>query len=246
MKRKISLILSVVLILSSLVANVSARNAAFTDEIVNAEVWKLIAAGAATDRPNYTTTINGVAIPFEEYPIGSRFPKTYSGKHGSGENCHAFALYAIEKIWGADCVKTPVSISLEDGAAAKKFIGTLRPGTLIKIPAPHQHSMIYLGTDSTGVIVYHSNWSPNNAVSISHFTWDSFASTFVEVQRLYTPHDIEWTSITSKTHKGSCSNCGLSVSGRHMAEVAGMGTCMTCGYYGNMDGILKVDETVER
>ena len=246
MKRKVSGVLSIVMIFASLAANITAANAIAVDEYAGMEQWKIAAVATATDKPNYSVTINGVQVPFEDYPPDSTWDVWgyYTTHFGSARQCKGFALYAFEQIWDDDGTSDKTRITLGSATAAKNYINGLQPGTMIHSDRPH--SMIYLGKDSKGVYVYHANWPRDNIVKVSHFTWANFASYFSPIIETVTPHDVEWTSITSKTHKGRCSNCGLSVSGRHMAEVAGMGTCMTCGYYGNMDGISKVDDPVKQ
>lgn len=42
-----------------------------------------------------------------------------------------------------------------------------------------------------------------------------------------------------------CTACGTYLYGSHYAQVGGMGTCLVCGYYGNMPGLTSTGHETE-
>lgn len=232
MKRVVCLVLSVALLGLSLVANVVAIN------VDNATLAPL-----ATDINSFTTRINGVFIPFSDAQPGDTSVGYYVSEygHGSGWECHAFALYAYDTIWEEQGYRDREGWSINSVAEAKAFIAGIYPGTLIQ--GRPDHSMIYLGTDDTGIIVYHSNWSGDNEISITHFTWNQFNDRFSSISSVFVPHKIDtWESVSSTKHSGYCLVCDADHIGNHIAETAGTGTCLLCGYYGNMSGLQNTND----
>lgn len=106
--------------------------------------------------------------------------------------------------------------------------------------------MILVGRDSTGVIIYHANWPDNGTVAISHVTWSGFAQTFPYLDFIICPHNVNvWNPYSSTQHRGACTACGTYLYGSHYAQVGGMGTCLVCGYYGNMPGLTSTGHETE-
>ena len=109
-----------------------------------------------------------------------------------------------------------------------------------------EHTMILVGRDSTGVIIYHANWPDNGTVAISHVTWSGFAQTFPYLDFIICPHNVNvWKPYSSTQHRGACTACGTYLYGSHYAQVGGMGTCLVCGYYGNMPGLTSTGHETE-
>lgn len=84
-----------------------------------------------------------------------------------------------------------------------------------------EHTMIYIGSDSTGIIVYHANWDndPNrNIVKISHIDTNSNGTfsdfPIIEYLRYHTHSYGSWTNYSSSQHKRTCS-CGNSLYASH-------------------------------
>lgn len=123
-------------------------------------------------------------------------------------------------------------------------------GTLLRVSysgsTSDEHTMILVGRDSTGVIIYHANWPDNGTVAISHVTWSGFAQTFPYLDFIICPHNVNvWKPYSSTQHRGACTACGTYLYGSHYAQVGGMGTCLVCGYYGNMPGLTSTGHETE-
>lgn len=127
---------------------------------------------------------------------------------------------------------------------------TFALGTLLRVSysgsTSDEHTMILVGRDSTGVIIYHANWPDNGTVAISHVTWSGFAQTFPYLDFIICPHNVNvWKPYSSTQHRGACTACGTYLYGSHYAQVGGMGTCLVCGYYGNMPGLTSTGHETE-
>lgn len=60
------------------------------------------------------------------------------------------------------------------------------------------------------------------------------------------PHNVNvWNPYSSTQHRGACTACGTYLYGSHYAQVGGMGTCLVCGYYGNMPGLTSTGHETE-
>lgn len=212
---------------------------------------------------NYSTTINGKAIPHVNYnpsnstaanPVVWDWSGDYYSKYQgqSGKQCHGFGLFIYDYIYGEKGKKSePVRLSSDNDA--KTFLQKQEKGTLVRVnvSASVQHTFIIIGHNSSGVYIYHANWPENNVVNIHHATWSVFYDKFNDIEYCLAPCDHEnliasWAPLNSKLHTGTCSYCHNTVSQKHYALTAGSNvTCVRCGYVGAMDGLNRVGEEIE-
>ena len=205
-----------------------------------------------TDRSNYTTTINGKSIPNAQYPAGGTYSGSTSTSFGTGSQCHGFGLYIYDYLFGssgAKCSQGFEYIGNYTQTQIKNKLQSFALGTLLRVSysgsTSDEHTMILVGRDSTGVIIYHANWPDNGTVAISHVTWSGFAQTFY-LDFIICPHNVNvWKPYSSTQHRGACTACGTYLYGSHYAQVGGMGTCLVCGYYGNMPGLTSTGHETE-
>lgn len=201
-----------------------------------------VATASGISDSSYTTTINGKAIPCPAYPVGSDFQQIVNGS----KECHVFGFYILSYLYGSydHVVKVTDSSKLSidyivDNYPIGTFIRAQRPGI------DKWHTMIYIGSDSSGIYVYHANWdndSSRNLVSISHIDWSEFSSggAFPGIAYIYYhQHDYgSWSSHSSSQHKSSCSTCGNTRYANHTmgnswiyhSEVKHKKSCSGCGY----------------
>ena len=72
------------------------------------------------------------------------------------------------------------------------------------------------------------------------------AQTFPYLDYIICPHNVNvWNPYSSTQHRGACTACGTYLYGSHYAQVGGMGTCLVCGYYGNMPGLTSTGHETE-
>lgn len=72
------------------------------------------------------------------------------------------------------------------------------------------------------------------------------AQTFPYLDFIICPHNVNvWNPYSSTQHRGACTACGTYLYGSHYAQVGGMGTCLVCGYYGNMPGLTSTGHETE-
>ena len=206
-----------------------------------------------TDQSNYTTTINGKSIPNAQYPAGGTYSGSTSTSFGTGSQCHGFGLYIYDYLFGssgAKCSQGFEYIGNYTQTQIKNKLQSFVLGTLLRVSysgsTSDEHTMILVGRDSTGVIIYHANWPDNGTVAISHVTWSGFAQTFPYLDFIICPHNVNvWNPYSSTQHRGACTACGTYLYGSHYAQVGGMGTCLVCGYYGNMPGLTSTGHETE-
>lgn len=206
-----------------------------------------------TDQSNYTTTINGKSIPNAQYPAGGTYSGSTSTSFGTGSQCHGFGLYIYDYLFGssgAKCSQGFEYIGNYTQTQIKNKLQSFALGTLLRVSysgsTSDEHTMILVGRDSTGVIIYHANWPDNGTVAISHVTWSGFAQTFPYLDFIICPHNVNvWKPYSSTQHRGACTACGTYLYGSHYAQVGGMGTCLVCGYYGNMPGLTSTGHETE-
>lgn len=206
-----------------------------------------------TDQSNYTTTINGKSIPNAQYPAGGTYSGSTSTSFGTGSQCHGFGLYIYDYLFGssgAKCSQGFEYIGNYTQTQIKNKLQSFALGTLLRVSysgsTSDEHTMILVGRDSTGVIIYHANWPDNGTVAISHVTWSGFAQTIPYLDFIICPHNVNvWKPYSSTQHRGACTACGTYLYGSHYAQVGGMGTCLVCGYYGNMPGLTSTGHETE-
>lgn len=206
-----------------------------------------------TNASSYTTTINGKSIPSASYPVGS----TYSGSASmtnpslSGSECHGFAITIFKYLFGDNGTKVTknLAISSRSDTQVKTELNSYPLGTLIRAKRPStatstHHTMILVGTDSSGVYLYHANWSAEDTVSIQYATWSDFKAAFPTIEYIvYHTHTVStWRSYSSSQHRGTCTACGGTVYESHYAASAGYSTCLACGYEGYMNGTMNVHD----
>ncbi len=204
--------------------------------------WFLFAAASNfTSLPNFKTTINGKAIPHSKYAHGS----TYNNNDFSGATqCEGFAKYIYQYLFGSaySGTKTDVKERITGATYVKNKLSNLPLGSIIRTDktGAYQsntgHAMVLVGKDSSGITIYHANWDGANGVMIHYLTWSQFANTFNYLYYLRCPNHAygAWKSISSTTHQRTCTICGATQNGSHYAKTTGMGTCLGCGYYGNI------------
>lgn len=151
---------------------------------------------------------------------------------------------------GAKCSQGFEYIGNYTQTQIKNKLQSFALGTLLRVSysgsTSDEHTMILVGRDSTGVIIYHANWPDNGTVAISHVTWSGFAQTFPYLDFIICPHNVNvWKPYSSTQHRGACTACGTYLYGSHYAQVGGMGTCLVCGYYGNMPGLTSTGHETE-
>lgn len=205
-----------------------------------------------TNASSYTTTINGKSIPSASYPIGSIYNSSdslSSAGLGNGTQCHGFAMNIFKYLFGNHGTKVAknLTISSRSDTQVKTELNSYPLGTLIRATRPEDadadyHTMILVGKDSSGVYLYHSNWSAKNTVSIQYATWSDFKAAFPTIEYIvYHTHTVStWRSYSSTQHRGTCTTCGGTVYESHYAAIAGYSTCLACGYEGNMNGTTNV------
>lgn len=193
------------------------------------------------------------SIPNAQYPAGGTYSGSTSTSFGTGSQCHGFGLYIYDYLFGssgAKCSHGFEYIGNYTQTQIKNKLQSFALGTLLRVSysgsTSDEHTMILVGRDSTGVIIYHANWPDNGTVAISHVTWSGFAQTFPYLDFIICPHNVNvWKPYSSTQHRGACTACGTYLYGSHYAQVGGMGTCLVCGYYGNMPGLTSTGHETE-
>lgn len=187
---------------------------------------------------NARVTINGKAIPHASYPSGS----VYSGTFENSTQCHGFALFIYDYLWGSTSYgRKSRTISINDSTPTTEAALQLPAGSLIRVDSgsSSQHTMIFLSNTTTGITVYHANWT-NGEVRITNMTYANFASrydtiNYIRIPSTSCPHSIGSEEYSSTKHVTHCVFCGNSATySSHYAAVAGYGTCLACGYVGNI------------
>ena len=205
--------------------------------------------GMSTSYNIFTTTamsINGKSIPHPDYPIGS----VYSGSFEGGTQCHGFALFIYNYIWGSTSHGTGDGrTALTSTAVAKWELKGISPGTLIRVDdtGSLMHTMIVEQTSETGITVYHANWT-GGKVCETFFSYEDFANRWSEISYMQIPdcrYSI-WRQYDSTNHVRTCLDCGKKEYRAHYAQTTGYGTCLACGYVGNISiGIQSVPTEVQ-
>lgn len=202
------------------------------------------------------------SLPLSEYPVGSYFSN--SGRacthHGSGCDyygscgcksyansiqCMGFARYVYTKYahmgsWSANASHESGSRSLGSGSQAKAFLQSLTVGSYIRLASSNNngHSVILMGTSSTGVTVYEANYDMQCGVGTRTLSYATFASQYPTVVETYC-HKFSgsYATYSSQYHKVFCnlSGCNGYLLREHFAENPGSNaTCIACGYVGNI------------
>ena len=124
----------------------------------------------------YSTTINGVKVPLNEWPVGSYWTtdgkkRTSTSDNASlsfdgGRECYGFARYVYYKVFGVHENSSNDTVKVVGSMAASSITltylknlfldGTVVPGAHIRTKASG-HSMIYMGADSTYIYTYECN-----------------------------------------------------------------------------------------
>ena len=124
----------------------------------------------------YSTTINGVKVPLNEWPVGSYWTtdgkkRTSTSGNASlsldgGWECYGFARYVYYKVFGVHENSSNDTEKVVGSMAASSITltylknlfldGTVVPGAHIRTKASG-HSMIYMGADSTYIYTYECN-----------------------------------------------------------------------------------------
>lgn len=124
----------------------------------------------------YSTTINGVKVPLNEWPVGSYWTtdgkkRTSTSGNASlsfdgGWECYGFARYVYYKVFGVHENSSNDTVKVVGSMAASSITltylknlfldGTVVPGAHIRTKASG-HSMIYMGADSTYIYTYECN-----------------------------------------------------------------------------------------
>lgn len=205
-------------------------------------------ADAPVALASYTTTINGKAIPHPDYnPNGTAKvfwqEEAYTSVNlgESGIQCHGFALFIFDYLFNGIGSRTYTGGSV---VANQSFITAQPYGTLMQTPS---HTLIMVGFNSSGMYVYHANWTlveaERNIVALEHFTWAKCTESFVKFNMYITPteHYIpRWVKKDSEKHSGYCTTCRKTFERAHYSDVAGTNVkCKECGYVGSMGGMTR-------
>ena len=126
--------------------------------------------------------INGKQIPHASYPVGS----TYSGTFQNAPQCHGFALFIYDYLWGSTDYGNYIDpIDISDANDAKTALQNRPAGTLVRV-GPSLHTMIIVSTSSSGIYVYHANWT-GGKVALTNFTYANFATRWSKIRFMYDP-----------------------------------------------------------
>lgn len=206
-------------------------------EVAEDPMLDISMTGMSTSYNIFTTTamsINGKSIPHPDYPIGS----VYSGSFEGGTQCHGFALFIYNYIWGSTSHGTRDGrTALTSTAVAKSKLKGISPGTLIRVDdtGSLMHTMIVEQTSETGITVYHANWT-GGKVCETFFSYEDFANRWSEISYMQIPdcRYSAWSQFNSTNHVRTCLDCGKKEYRAHYAQTTGYGTCLACGYVGNI------------
>lgn len=195
-------------------------------------------------------TINGKAIPHNSYPEGSEFTGSFEG----GTQCHGFALFIYDYLWGSTSYGIQSrAIAVNDFAETAKAALQVPNGSLVRVDSGKSslHTMIVISKTSTGIKVYHANWT-NGKVCITNMSYSNFVARYDTINYIKIPassctHSIGSEEYSSTKHITHCVLCGDNASYRdHYANVSGYGTCLACGYVGNISiGINNVNPAIK-
>lgn len=212
-------------------------------EIAQNPVFDLCMTGMKTSYnilSSATMTINGKEIPHPNYPIGS----VYSGSFEGGTQCHGFALYIYNYIWGSTSYGTRkgrTSLN-KDENIAKAALKGISPGTLVRMDdtLSAKHAMIIESTSESGIRVYHANWT-GGLVCETVLSYSDIATRWTEISYMQVPscRYSKWVKYDSNRHVKTCLDCGKQEYQAHYAKTPGYGTCLGCGYVGYISNGLQ-------
>ena len=83
--------------------------------------------------------------------------------------------------------------------------------------------------------VYHANWT-GGKVCETFFSYEDFANRWSEISYMQIPdcRYSAWSQFNSTNHVRTCLDCGKKEYRAHYAQTTGYGTCLACGYVGNI------------
>ncbi len=99
------------------------------------------------------------------------------------------------------------------------------------------HAMFYVKSDSNGVTTYECNINGHCDVATYYTTYEGYKTRFNTCYGIYTVshnYSSTATSYNANFHKYNCTTCGGYILEYHYGSTLGNGTCMKCGYSGNI------------
>lgn len=99
------------------------------------------------------------------------------------------------------------------------------------------HAMFYVKSDSNGVTTYECNINGHCDVATYYTTYEGYKTRFNTCYGIYTVshnYSSSATNYNGNFHKYSCTTCGGYILEYHYGLTLGNGTCMKCGYTGNI------------
>lgn len=156
--------------------------------------------------PNFSTTINGKAIPWSSYPYGSKYTDDIDGNsecHGFGFEVHNY-LYRdydnVDKIWASNRTMN-----------GSQLFSDYPFGTFVRVTNKYGglHTFIMVGESSTGAYIYHANWYNDDVIYFHYLDWSDFNDVFPVLEYVRV-HYHDWETVGDDS---VCKTCLLTIEG---------------------------------
>lgn len=197
--------------------------------------------------PNKYFTLN----PSLTYNEASNKSMRFDG----ASQCAGFALYVYYEIWGSTSAGHHHTYSASGSSAnnnnltetsAKAFYKALTPGARIRGGTDLVgHSFIFLGTTSTGIVIYDANRTkdPTCLVQMTEFTFGEAAAhnRIGNIHNFWMPPHNAGSAGHYVCADSSCTSVagGGGLQNHYTLNGPGYGTCVVCGYTGYISDSIQ-------
>lgn len=156
--------------------------------------------------PSGAVNINGIKVPFAEFPPDGNTYWTTTGnptnsagtdsKQYNGAQCAGFARYVYAQLWGSDEAGSRYGTTISTNGSISNFsglpLGTRLICTVRQSFNPNDekfdeirtdpHHMIIIKKTTSSLTVYHANWDEQCGVAVDTWTGDDLYKRFKEIK----------------------------------------------------------------
>ena len=239
--------------------DVQLMNSLLSEQVVNDESDASINSSTVTYQKDYNLT-----SIMSDYPSGSYFTYDGGAcyHHGTGCSysggcnckyydyaiqCMGFAKYASDRYAHKSSWNPPSTEQYEPNChfnsvnQIKTYFDRMTTGAYVLLSHNDDengfHAMFYVKSDSNGVTTYECNINGHCDVATYYTTYEGYKTRFNTCYGIYTVshnYSSSATNYNGNFHKYSCTTCGGYILEYHYGLTLGNGTCMKCGYTGNI------------